>query len=71
MIYEVLWNFEILRNQQILARKSDIVLIHKKKKRKNTFHLMDFVVPVDYKVKIKEIETINEYLDLARELGKL
>ena len=30
---------------------------------------MDFVVPVDHKVKIKETENIHIYLDLARELN--
>ena len=31
---------------------------------------MDFAVPVDHKVKIKKIEKIDKYLDLARELKK-
>ena len=31
---------------------------------------MDFVVPVDYKIKLKESEKRDEYLDLARELKK-
>ena len=32
------------------------------------YHLVDFAVPVDYKVKIKENEKISKYLDFAREL---
>ena len=32
---------------------------------------MDFVVPVDYGVKIKENKKRNKYLDLTRELKKL
>ena len=31
---------------------------------------MDFAVPVDYKVKIKESETRDKYLDHAWELNK-
>ena len=31
---------------------------------------MDFVVPADYGVKLKEIEKKDKYLDLARELKK-
>ena len=31
---------------------------------------MDFAVPADHKVKIKESEKIDEYRDLARELEK-
>ena len=32
---------------------------------------MDFVVPVDHRVKLKESEKKDKYLDLARELKKL
>ena len=32
---------------------------------------MDFAVPDDHKVKLKESEKRNKYLDLARELKKL
>ena len=32
---------------------------------------MDFAVPVDHRVKLKESEKRNMYLDLARELKKL
>ena len=32
---------------------------------------MDFSIPVDQRLKIKEIEKIIKYLDLARELKKL
>ena len=31
---------------------------------------MDFAVPVDYRVKLKECEKRDEYLDLARDLKK-
>ncbi len=32
---------------------------------------MDFAVPVDHRVKLKECEKRDKYLDLARELKKL
>ena len=32
---------------------------------------MDFAVPADLRIKLKECEKKNEYLDLARELKKL
>ena len=35
---------------------------------KRTCHLVDFVVPVFHRVKMKESEKIDKYLDLAREL---
>ena len=31
---------------------------------------MDFALPADHKVKLKESEKKNKYLDLARELNK-
>ena len=32
---------------------------------------MDFAVPADHRVKLKENEKMDKYLDLARELKKL
>ena len=54
----------------------------KKKERKSTekkrkeFQVyetgfVDFVVPVDHRIKLKECEKKDKYLDLARELKKL
>ena len=33
--------------------------------------IVDFVVPADHRIKLKEIEKKDKYLDLARELKKL
>ena len=41
------------------------------KKKKTICHLMDFAVPVDHRVKVKENKTIDKYLDLSRKLKKL
>ena len=41
------------------------------KKKKKTYHLKDFAIPVDPWVKIEESKKIDKYLDLARELKKL
>ena len=40
-------------------------------KKRKTCHLVDFAVPADHRVKMKESEKINKYLDLARELRTL
>ena len=45
-----------------------MVLINNYKK---TCHFVDFAVSADHRVKMKESEKINKYLDLARELRKL
>ena len=36
-----------------------------------TCHLVDFTVPANHRVKMKESKKIDKYLDLARELKKL
>ena len=40
---------------------------NKPKKRKRTYKIVDFAVPADHRVKLKESEK-DKYLDLAREL---
>ena len=41
------------------------------KKKKRTCKIMDFAVPADHRIKLKECEKKDKYLDLARELKKL
>ena len=43
----------------------------KKKKKKRTFQVVNFAVPADNKVKLKESENRDKFQDLARELKKL
>ena len=40
----------------------------KKKKKKRTCKIVDFAVPADHRIKLKEGEKKDKYLDLAREL---
>ena len=61
-MHKIFWYFEMQTDHQIPTRKPDIILINKKKKR--TYHVVHFAIPVDHRVKIKES-------DLARELKKL
>ena len=63
-----LWNFEIQTDYPILTRIPDLVLINKKKR---PCQQINFDIPVDHRVKMKERKKIDEYLDLARELKKL
>ena len=42
-----------------------------KKKKKRTCRIVDFAVPADHGVKLKEREKRGKYLDLARKLKKL
>ena len=43
----------------------------KKKKKKRICKIVDFAVPADHRIKPKECEKKDKYLDLARELKKL
>ena len=43
----------------------------RKKERKRTYYLEDFAISADHRVKIKESEKRDKYLDFARELRKL
>ena len=45
--------------------------IKKKKKKKRICKIVDFSVPADHRIKLKECEKKDKYLDLARELKKL
>ena len=43
----------------------------KKKKKKRTYRIVDFAVPADHRIKLKEIEKRDKNLNLARKLKKL
>ena len=60
------WDFEKQTDHLISARRLDLVII-----KKRTCRIMDFDVPANHKVKLKEGEKKDKCLDLARELKKL
>ena len=66
--HKILLDFEIQTDHLIPARRPDLVLINKKKR---TCHIVDFAILTDPRVKLKEIEKKDKYLDLTRELKKL
>ena len=66
-----LLDFEIQRDLLISARRPDLVIINKKKKKKKKCRIEDFAFPSDHRVKVKENENKDEYLDLAWKLKKL
>ena len=67
--HKLLWDFEIQMNHLRSARRPDRVIIIIKKMR--TCRIVDFAVLSDNRVKLKEIEKKDKYLDLAWELKKL
>ena len=43
----------------------------KKKEKKKICKIVDFAIPADHRIKLKECEKSDKFLDLARELKKL
>ena len=65
--HKVLRNFDIHTDPLISPRRPDLIVINKKKR---TCRIVDFAVPADLRIKLKECEKKDKYLDLARELKK-
>ena len=61
--HKILWDFQIKT-----ARNQNFIWINKVKQ---TWHQMDFFVPADYRIKIKEREKLKKYLDFTKVLKKL
>ena len=66
--HKLLWDFDIQADHLISARRPDLLVINKKKKR--TCKIVDFAVPDDHRIKLKESEKKDKYLVLIRELKK-
>ena len=67
--HKLLWDFNIQTDHLIPARRPDLIIINKKKKR--ICKIVDFAVPADHRINLKESEKKDKYLDLATELKKL
>ena len=70
-LHKLLWDFNIQTDHLIPARRLDQIIIYKKKKKKRICKIVNFAVPANHRVKLKECEKKDKYLDLARELKKL
>ena len=68
--HKLLWYFDIQTDHLISTRRPDVIIIKKKKKKKKIYKIVDFAVPADHRIKLKECEKRDKYLDLARELKK-
>ena len=66
--HKLLWDFNIQTDHLIPARRPDLIIFNNKKR---TCKIVDFAVPADHRIKLKECEKKDKYLDLARELKKL
>ena len=59
------WDFEIQMDYLISARRPNLIIINKKE---ITCWIVDFAIPADHRVKLKECEKGDKYCDLVREL---
>ena len=66
--HKLLWDFNIQTDHLIPARRPDLLIINKEKR---ICKIVDFAVPADHRIILKESEKKDKYLDLARELKKL
>ena len=65
---KILWEFNIQTDNEIQARRPDIVIHDKINK---SCYIIDVAIPGDARVPQKEAEKIEKYSDLRRELQKL
>ena len=65
--HKLQWDFDIQTDHLISARRPDLTVINKKKEN---LQYCRFIVPADHRIKLKESEKKDLYLDLARGLKK-
>ena len=63
--YKLLWDFHIKIDNLNLAGRPDLIIINKKKR---SWKIVDFAVPADHRIKLRESDQKDKYLDLAWEL---
>ena len=66
--HKLLSDLDIQMDHQNSARRPDLMIL---KKKKRICEIVDFSVPADHRIKLKEFEKKYKYLDLAREMKKL
>ena len=70
-IHKLVWHFDIQTDHLISIRRPDLIIIikkkKKKKKRERICKIVNFAVPADHRIKLKECKKKDEYLNLARE----
>ena len=66
--HKLLGDFEIQTDHLISARRVDLIIINKKKR---TYRIVDLAVSAGHKIKLKENEKKDQYLDFARGLKNL
>ena len=66
--HKPLADFDIHTDNLISVKRTELIIINKKKR---ICKIVDFAVPADHRIKLKECEKKDKYLDFARGLKKL
>ena len=66
--YKLLWDVDIETEHLISVGRPDLIIIYQKDKI--ICKIVDFAVPADHRIKLKECEQKDEYISIARELKK-
>ena len=66
--YKLLGDLEMQTDHPISTRRPDLIII---KKKKRIWRIVDLAVSVNHRVKLKECEKRDKYVDLAKKLKKL
>ena len=67
--HKLLWNINIQNGSTNPGQKTR--LNNNQQKKKRTCKIVDFAVLADHRIKLKECEKKDKYLDLAREFKKM
>ena len=67
-VHKLLWDFNIQADHLIPARRPDLKIINKEERISK---IVDFAVPADNRINLKECAKKDKYIDLAREVKKL
>ena len=68
---KLIWDFEVQTYGPLnLGQNTRPKNNQQKKKKKRNCKIVDFAVPAEHKIKLKECEKKDKYLDLARKLKK-
>ena len=66
--HKLLWDFDTNESTYLGPKTRSY---NNQQKKKKICKIVDFAVPADHRIKLKEYEKRDKYLDLARELKKL
>ena len=68
--HKLLWDFEIQTDHLFSDRRPDVVIVNNNNNnnKNSTGQIVVYAEPADHRVKLKESEKKEKYLDLAREM---